>query len=248
MTIRALRGIVLAATIASLALASCSKQEEGGAGLTGAQIAKVAPPAGKAWSDIAAKTVEGGYLMGNPNAAIKLIEYGSLSCPACAQLGKTGFPKLISEYVNSGRVSFEFRSFAIHGQDVPLNTLAECGAPEAFIPLAEQIYQNFDALNDSVMKGQEQAQKAMSLPENQRFVAFAQATGLTDFFAARGLAKDQANACLADISRATAFAARTEKFSKDGVNQTPTLMVNGNKVDGGTWVDLEAALQRAGAR
>ena len=32
-----------------------------------------------------AKTPEGGFVMGNPNAKVKLIEFGSLTCPHCAE-------------------------------------------------------------------------------------------------------------------------------------------------------------------
>jgi protein-disulfide isomerase len=243
--------LVLAVLALPLALgvAACNKSgNDQKAGLSGQPVPTVAPPAGKAWTDIVTKTPEGGYLMGNPDAPIKLVEYGSLSCPHCAHLAQEGFQKLTGTYVASGRVSFEFRSFAIHPQDVPLTVLASCGSTEAFIPLAEQLYTNFDALAASTQAGAQKAEAAMSLPENQRFVAFADAVGYTDFFAARGISKDQAHACLADFSRASAIAKQSEEYGKDGIDSTPTLLINGSKIDGSTWADLEPALQRAGAR
>ncbi len=232
----------------ALGLAACDKGSEDKAGLSGEPVPTVAPPAGKAWTEVVTKTPEGGYLMGNPNAPIKLIEYGSLSCPHCAKLAQEGFAKLTGTYVASGRVSFEFRSFAIHPQDVPLTVLASCGTTEAFIPLVEQAYANFDALAASTQAGAQKAEAAMSLPEKERFVAFADATGYTDFFAARGIAKDQGHACLADFARASAIARQAEQYGKEGIDSTPTLLINGSKLDGNTWAELEPALQRAGAR
>ena len=88
----------------------------------------------------------------------------------------------------------------------------------------------------------------MQLPDNQRFVAIADAMGFTDFFAARGVAKDQAHSCLADINAASEIAARVEQYSKEGIDSTPTLVINGTKIAGNSWAELEAALQRAGAR
>jgi protein-disulfide isomerase len=253
MTGRTVSYVVLAAALATLTLnlQGCSSEKPAGEVVSGAPIAKIAPPAGKAWTDIATKTADGGYLMGNPNAPIKLIEYGSLSCGACAKLAQDGFEKLTTDYVASGRVSFEFRSFAIHPQDVPLTLLAACGGdPASFIPRAEQLYVNFDAVAETSQKGTEQAQAAMQLGPDKRFPAMADAMGFTDFFAARGVAKDQAHACLAKIDDATAFAKQSEKYGKDGINQTPTLMINGSKVNLGSspWAELESALQRAGAR
>ncbi len=243
--------LVLAALALPLALGLAACDKGGGdqkAGLTGEPVKAVAPPAGKAWTEVVVRTPEGGYLMGNPNAPIKLVEYGSLSCPHCAKLAQEGFQKLMSNYVSTGKVSFEFRSFAIHPQDVPLTVLASCGSTEAFIPLVEQAYANFDALATSTQAGAQKAEAAMALPENQRFVTFADATGYTDFFAARGISKDQAHACLADFSRASAVARQSEQYGKEGIDSTPTLLINGNKLDGNTWAELEPALQRAGAR
>jgi protein-disulfide isomerase len=243
------KSVFLALTAAlTLGLASCGKSEKAGEAPSGEPVAKIAAPAGKAWEQTVVKTPEGGYRMGNPEAPIKLVEYGSLSCPGCARLAIDGFQKLTSDYVASGRVSFEFRSYAIHPQDVPLTVLAGCGAPEAFIPLAEQLYTNFDAVSAATQQGAERAQQAMQLPDNQRFVAMADAMGFTEFFAQRGVSRDQANACLSNIAAASDVAARAEQYSKDGVTGTPTLVINGAKIAGSSWAELEAALQRAGAR
>jgi protein-disulfide isomerase len=68
------------------------KKEGGGSAPSDQPAAKVAPPAGKAWQDVVVKTPEGGYLMGNANAPIKVVEYGSLSCPHCAEAQQRRFP------------------------------------------------------------------------------------------------------------------------------------------------------------
>ena len=69
-----------------------------------------------------------------------------------------------------------------------------------------------------------------------------------DFFAKRGVSADQAHACLADASKAQKVASLAEKYGNDGINGTPTFVINGSTVDGNTWDVLEAALQKAGAR
>jgi len=249
-----IKHLVLATVMVPLALglAACKKTqgEDNEVPAATAALPKVAPPAGKAWTDVIDTNTDGGVIMGNPNAPIKLVEYGSLSCPHCAKLAQEGFAKLTGDYVTSGRVSLEFRSFAIHPQDVPLTVLAQCAGKETFFPLAEQLYSNFDSIIERMQKpGTEEAMKrAQSLPKNQYFPAISDAMGLTEFFAARGVSVDQAHACLADMTKVQAVADHSEAYGKSGVDSTPTLFINASKIEGNTWAELEAALQRAGAR
>lgn len=234
------------AALAPLALGLASCKQEGGSETAAAPVAAVAPPAGKTWQEVVSTTPEGGYVMGNPQAAVKVLEYGSLSCPHCAKLTQEGYPALIEQYVASGKVSLEFRSFAIHPQDVPLTVLAQCGGPATFFPLVEEVYRNFDAVMERTMQGAEAADRLGNLPDNQRFIALADTLGFTEFFAARGVSKDQAKTCLADISRATQVAKFSEQYGSQGIESTPTLLINGTKVEGATWAELKAALAKAG--
>jgi protein-disulfide isomerase len=248
--LRSLAFATLAAPLA-LGLAACGSKDDSapGAAPTGEAVAAVPAPAGQMWSDVVSATPDGGMRMGNPNAPIKLVEYGSLSCPHCAKLSNDGMKTLVDKYVNSGKVSYEFRSFPIHGIiDVPLTVMVRCADPAAFFPLVEQIYSDQQALMTRAEAANAQAQAASQLPPNQRFAALADAFGLTDWFAARGLSKDQAHACLADTSAAERIAKEGQKWSDDGVNQTPTLVLNGTTLEAAEWKELEPILQNAGAR
>lgn len=247
-------GLVLAGAAMPLALSACHKADTD-AGTTanavsaaGDPVAAAKPPAGKAWSDIVSATSTGGMLMGNPGAPIKLVEYGSLSCPHCAHFAETAFKPLVDKYVNSGKVSFEYRSFAIHSIDVPLTVLVRCASPSAFFGLVEQLYANQPAVMTKAQQGEKQAQAASTLPVNKRFIAISDAMGFTDFFSARGVSVDQAHACLADPAAAERVAKDAQAFSDQGVDSTPTLMINGTKTEALSWADLEPMLQKAGAR
>jgi protein-disulfide isomerase len=245
------RLIALSALLLPLGLAACKKDDAGsGAASSTAALAKVPPPAGKAWSDVLSVTADGGHLMGNPDAPIKLLEYGSLSCPHCAHLSQQANPALVDDFVNSGRVSYEFRSFSIHPQDVPLTVMVECAPPESFFPLVAQIYANFDAMNAPLEDKATlaKAQAAMTLAPAQRWPAFADAAGYTAFFAQRGLPTDKVHACLADVTKAKAVADRAQKYGDAGIDQTPTIVLNGNKLEIAEWSALKTALENAGAR
>ena len=254
MPVRFSTRLALATAIAPLmlGLAACKKDDGAdSAPLTSATaIPNVAPPAGKAWTDVVAETADGGVVMGNPNAPLKVIEYGSLTCPHCAKLAQDGFQKLSGEYVASGRVSLEYRSFAIHPQDVPMTVLAQCAGKDTFFPLVEQIYGNFETLLGRMQAPgvEENVKRAMALPEDQRFPAYADAAGMSEFFAARGISVDQGHACLAQVDKINAVANHSDAYGKAGIDSTPTLFLNGAKLSGNTWAELEADLQRAGAR
>ena len=95
--------LALAAPLA-LALAACGG--EAGGDLEGDVIAPIAAPAGTNWSETVTVSAEDGYILGNPEAPIKLIEYASHTCGSCANFAATGKPA-VKEYVATGVVSFD---------------------------------------------------------------------------------------------------------------------------------------------
>lgn len=238
------------ALIAALALAACKDETPAdGAIAEGAPVAAVAAPAGQEWIDVAKVTPEGGYLVGNPAAPIKLMEYGSLTCGACANFTQTGFEALREKYINTGKVSFELRNQVHNGIDLVLARLVRCSTPEAMVPLSEQVWLNYEQIMAGAQAAGPQLESAMAQPENQRFAAVAQAAGLFPFFASRGISEDQARTCLADAKAVQAIADRSEKQSEElKVAGTPTFFINGRNLGSLNWASLEPMLQRAGAR
>jgi protein-disulfide isomerase len=243
--------LFLTLALAPLALAACKSEPASPTGEApkGEAIAAVAPPAGKAWTEVVEVTADGGYKMGNPNAPIKLMEYGALSCSHCAEFSETGSKELLADFVASGKVSYELRFFMLNALDVPATLLATCGAPEAVIPLADQFWAFQKTMFDNLQTNQAQLQAAGELPPQQRFGAIAKVGGMDQFFASRGIAQAQGAACLADINKATVLANATNKATSEmGVTGTPTFFLNGTKIEGNTWPVVKLALQNAGAR
>ncbi|MXP42635.1 thioredoxin domain-containing protein [Altererythrobacter soli] len=247
----ALRRIALTAVAAplALALAACGSDEQATEGAPkGEPIAAVPAPAGTSWVETAAVTPEDGYRIGNPDAPLKLVEYASHTCPACAAFSTSAVAEL-DEYVAKGVVSYEIRNQVHNALDLTLAMLMRCGAPETFHPLANQVWANLDQVMNTAQQNEAALNQAMQAQDATRFQKIADAAGLLDFFAARGISRDQAMQCLADPAKGEAILQRSQAQSEElEVTGTPTFFLNGSKLEGSNWAEIEPILQNAGAR
>jgi len=242
--------LALAAAPLALGLSACGKGGEGADGANAKQIAPIAAPAGKAWADMVTKTADGGYLVGNPEAPIKLMEFAALSCSHCADFSRASSAELRDTFIASGRVSYELRLFMLNALDMPGALLVTCGAPETVPTLAEQFWAWQPTMFENLQKAPEaQMQAIENLQPPRRLAALAQVTGMDAFVNARGISADQANACLADSNKVTEIVRQNEAWSKEfNITGTPTFVVNGEKASINTWPEVKARLQAMGAR
>lgn len=251
MTINRRLALTIFAAPLALGLAACGDTEGTEATISESEpVAAVPAPEGAEWAEVTQVTDLQGHMIGNPDAPIKLLEYGSLTCGTCANFTQTGFESLRENYINTGKVSFELRPLVLNPFDLVLVRLARCSTDEAVVPLSEQVWKNFAEVMGGAQAAGPAMEQAMGLPEDQRFAAVAEATGALDFFAARGLSRDQARTCLADLGSIQEIADRSKQQGEEfNVTGTPTFFLNGNKLEGVlSWEALEPVLQRAGAR
>ena len=243
---------LFAAALAALALAGCSNQGNGG-NTTAAATAPVAAkpaPAGQSWTDTVVKTAEG-YRVGNPDAPVKVAEYGSRLCPTCGAFAREGYEPLMKNYVNTGKVSLEFREFLVHGApDLPPSLLGNCVPPATFFPLLEAMYANQQGFNDKLIAAPAAVQDRLKTAKPVEAVGIlADTMGLVDFVKQRGLPEAKARACLADMGQIDRLTKQTQDRTNDQtVTGTPTFLINGKVAQGViTWGQLEPALKAAGA-
>jgi protein-disulfide isomerase len=235
--------------VAGLALfaAACDKKDADKAVAPSAPVAAVAPPAGTEWTEVVRETPEGGFLMGNPNAPVKIIEYGSLTCPHCAEFSKEAAEPLKQQYIKTGKVSWEFRNFLLQPVDVSVTVLARCQGAGPFFKLVEQIYAEQPVWVAKFGEIPEAEQKRIAaLPDQERIGAIAKAGKLDEFFRARGLPESRIDACLADKSAVDKLVAMRQQGVDMGVDGTPSFFINGTKADGVyDWNTLQAKLRTA---
>jgi protein-disulfide isomerase len=199
------------------------------------------------WTQTVVKTPEGGFRMGNPDAPVKLVEYGSLSCPHCAEFEEQGAPQLRDKYVKSGQVSWEFRTYLLFGPDAGVSALLHCQGEGAFFPMVEQLYadqRNWSGRLQSLPA--EQLQQIQNLPAREAAPAMLRAAGVDEFFRQRGMPASRIQSCLADSAVLDKLAEITKRGNDEGVNGTPSFFINGKVVEAAAnWRALEPELRAA---
>jgi protein-disulfide isomerase len=237
-----------AVAVLALAIAGCGGGDSAGGNATADQnfkVEQIAAPNGGDWSQMVSETAEGGFLMGNPQAKVKVVEYGSMTCPHCAEFSEKGEPELVEKYVKSGQVSFEFRNFVRDPADMAASLLARCNGASAFFPLTDQL---FAAQNDwfarlQQMSPEQQAQVQTMTPA-QAVSVYADAAGLADFARVRGIPAARAQACLSDEAQVKRLVEIGQKAGQ--IPGTPAFLINGTLVpNSADWKTLEPAIQQA---
>ncbi|USU03932.1 DsbA family protein [Sphingomonadaceae bacterium OTU29LAMAA1] len=234
--------------ILPLAIAGCSS-ETGTPSAPASPVAAVTAPAGQNWTDTVSRTAEG-TIVGNPDAPIKLVEYGSRLCPTCGALARESFGPLMNTYVKSGKVSFEYREFLVHGApDLPPALLGNCTDPAAFFPILDQMYQAQDGFNTKLQATPQPVQAQLQTAKPVEAIRImAEQMGLIDFAKQRGIPEAKARQCLGDMAQIDRWTKQTQDKSADGtVAGTPTLLINGKKAEAVSWGQLEPLLKAAGA-
>lgn len=240
----------LLAAAAILAAPGCGEQGGGGnqtAG-NGPAAAVVPPPPGGDWAKTVTKTAAGGFLMGNPDAAVKLVEFASMTCPHCATFDEEGFGPLVDKYVKTGQVSLEFRNFVRDPLDIAMSLLARCAGPDRFFRMTDAMFDSQTEFFDRIQSTTPAQQQALAqLPPAQQFAKYAELAGLQSWAAQRGLPSARQQQCLSDqaeIERLVQM--NSDAASNYQVPGTPSFLINDKLVENvSNWASLEPRIRDA---
>ncbi|MEM1351883.1 MAG: DsbA family protein [Pseudomonadota bacterium] len=159
--------------------------------------------------------------MGNPDAPVTVVEYASYTCPHCASFHEGPFKELKSEYIDTGKVNFVYREVYFDRYGLWASMIARCaGTPEAFFGMSDLIYENQSTWARAGDPG--------------AIVGELRKIGLL-----AGLDADTMEACLQDGDKArTLVAWYQENASEDGVDSTPSFVINGQKYTNMSFADM----------
>ena len=167
--------------------------------------------------------------MGNPNAKVLVAEYASVACPHCAAFNNDVFPAFKQKYIDTGKVHYVLHEMLVGGQAEQALAaagflLARCAGKDKYFAVTDEIFH-------------EQTQIFTSGDLRGGLLRIAQSLGMTE---------PQFNACVGDQNALKALNARVEQAGKDGINSTPTFIINGQKLVGEqTLAELDKAIAAA---
>lgn len=151
--------------------------------------------------------------MGDPSAPVHIIEYGDFQCPYCLKFWSETEPQLIEEYVNTGKVYFEYRSLgAFLGEESAWAAEgAYCaGDQNRFWEFHDTLYTNWTGENIG----------------NYSYEKLIQYAGTLD------LDMEEFESCLSEGKHKGTVEQDAAAGEAAGVRATPTFFINGVKLEG----------------
>jgi protein-disulfide isomerase len=151
--------------------------------------------------------------MGNPDAPVHIIEYGDFQCPYCLKFWTDTEPQLIAEYVNTGKVYFEYRSVGNF-----LGTESGWAAEGAYCAGDQGRFWEFHDTLFSNWTGENVGDFT-----KDKLVAYARTLDLN---------MQEFESCISTEKHKGTVEQDAAQADADGVHATPTLFINGIKLEG----------------
>ena len=94
-----------------------------------------------------------GHAKGSESAPVTIIEYASPTCGTCKYFHDEIQPTLMEEYVDTGKVKFVFREYALSGPDTPIYAFAYCAGEDKFLDIVDDLFANQDGVIAAAQNG-----------------------------------------------------------------------------------------------
>lgn len=154
-------------------------------------------------------------VLGNADAPVTLIEYASITCGACLQFHQAVMPTIKEDYVETGLVRFVFREFPTPPANVAIAgfAMARCAGPDKYYDVIDDLFE---------------AQPGILAATRQGAVKPA----LMTIAARHGIVGEEAfDACISDREIRQTIADVILTGEEYAVQSTPTLILQGNKLE-----------------
>jgi len=149
-------------------------------------------------------------VLGKAGAPITIIEYASLTCPHCAKFDADILPDLKTHYIETGKAKLIYRDYPLDAWALRAAMLARCAPPDRYFAFIDVLFRN---------------QMTWAAAKDQM-------AALERIGKLGGLTSEQFDACMKNKALEDAVLAESLRGQKEyGVEATPTIIVNGKKVD-----------------
>ncbi|RUT40705.1 DsbA family protein [Paenibacillus anaericanus] len=166
-------------------------------------------------------------VLGNPDAPVKIVEFGDFKCPSCKTFNETIKPQLQSDYIDQGKVAFYFMNLSFIGPDSYTAALA-----------AQSVYHQdndlFWTYLDAIFKNQGDEQEEWATADF--LVNVAKQENLSIDYDL--LKKD-----IEEMTYKSEVDAHNAKADELKLGGTPTLFINGKEYTSENYGDYDAMKQ-----
>ena len=192
-------------------------------GIAGGVALSTLSPLAALAQETAAPVIED-FAIGAEDAKVTISEYASFTCPHCAAFHAEIWPQLKAEYIDTGKVRFEYREVYFDRYGLWAAMMARCGGPLRYFGIVDILFDT---------------QKAWAGSDDQaQVVANIKKIGIT-----AGMDAATLDACLQDDVMAKALVAHyQENATADGLEGTPAFKINGTMHSNMSYDDLKAIL------
>lgn len=205
------------------------------AGLTvvvaaGAKPLPAAAPARTNWNAAVVRTDRDSYVLGKPDAPVKLVEFISYTCPHCADFERESTDQLRIGMIAPGKGTVEIRAFVRDPVDMTASVLARCGPTEKFFGNHAAFLRGQERWIGPMVNPSPAQQDRWygSAPLATRMRHIATDFGFYAIMAGRGYDRTAVDRCLGDTALADRLARQTQDADERGyVHGTPSFMLNG---------------------
>lgn len=202
-------------------------------------------PGRRDWTQTAMRTPEG-FLMGDPDARVKLIEYISPACTDCVRFAADSADALFQGYVRRGQVSVEYRNVTLNAFDLAATFLARCARPGAYFDMTHYLLAHqADWMGRANGLSEAQRNELRALPMFQAVQRLVPMLGLDRVGQRFGLDRDAQQACLADQAAFDRLNALQQAAQQQNVAGAPVFFINGERQQATRWAELEPRLRAA---
>jgi protein-disulfide isomerase len=165
--------------------------------------------------------------LGAPDAPVTLVEYAMFTCPHCKAFHEEVFPQIKKNFIDTGKVRLVYREVYFNRPSLWAAMIARCAPADRYFGIVDLLFE----------RQAEWSGAFDSEPMTKELYSIGRQAGLSD---------EEMEACVTDRDFAEALVAEFQKnATADGIDATPTFLIDGEKVSNMNYADFEAKLNEA---